>query len=1091
MLKYIFTSLIVLIAGAAFSQSQQILLLDDFEGYPLNSFDLETGTFGDTLGSSVYSLVLRDFDAFCHSGKSLLVNYSLVNDSTAAVGYLSALPVVDLNNYHYLSFWVKSAVGLDMIFVELERTNGERSKVGIWNYLSCGPSQEWQKVIIPLDAFWNLTDRSNILKFVLSFEGRLSAMNGSPLSSEVYFDEILFGTFFPGYVKLDPFNDLLPGNATGANNGSFAPSGNPDNYNNVLLCDNFPQNDCDCYLRLNFDHSQEDEFGGYFAILGGGTTGFETTPQPFNEYDSLSFTANAVNNITNPGNFKVELKEDDTNFLYTQVLGIETEEKTFSVALSDFNVQGSPTTAGQLTIVFEKGVQEVLTGSVVVDEILLKGDQVNLPDEEQPEEPGLVALNGAPVSDFTWLMPNTNVSLSITVDGGHSKLETVRLEYFNTCDWICLEKVYAPFGPDQAVVDFSTSDIPNNLELDMRVVAQHYNGVECSSDVFTVFVDDPENAKAQLFKNAFDLFQILRAETGVYLDAIVLDDNVTPYHPASVATTGMGLISLCIGDAMGWIDNAEDLALETLKNMNGLRADFNPARNCKGWFRHFIDEVTGQAPEGWESEFSSIDSGILAAGGLFCKQYFSNNDSIALLADALYSSIDWASTIADPQTGAIYRECNEDGVLSGITLPYNEYMIVAWLAKNYYRDNELANELWDNHYASPESLPKSTYSGIDVLTDFPGNFLPDFIPQFNYFLCNYFTASPAYFTYFQNSMEVDISWWRDHTDALCTIWGYGAGSSCVWASSGYHADNINEHPGTICSPHIIGGFIPANPALADDLINLQIADLGTYDIPFTDVEVLWRFSHEDPTWEACDLQGIDFSTLLFGLASHPDFLGTSFFEAYNDFDFPDANSTNLSPVIDDNFPQSIVLEACWESIVTLDYVSDLNHPSTLLQWEVVNNQNVNVNFDTPCEIEFSIDSTFIGEEEITLLVTDPEGASDTLDVLIAANDSCMTVSYKVVPRGLELKASQNYPNPFSDFTIINFEIARKTSVLISIFNASGNLIFDKKYDHLIPGTYDLVWHGRNEFGKPIPPGAYYYSIQTDNQYITKKIILGK
>ena len=43
-------------------------------------------------------------------------------------------------------------------------------------------------------------------------------------------------------------------------------------------------------------------------------------------------------------------------------------------------------------------------------------------------------------------------------------------------------------------------------------------------------------------------------------------------------------------------------------------------------------------------------------------------------------------TIADPKTGAIYMTYNEDGtgIPSSILVPFNEYMIVAWLAKNDY-----------------------------------------------------------------------------------------------------------------------------------------------------------------------------------------------------------------------------------------------------------------------------------------------------------------------------------------------------------------------------------------------------------------------
>jgi hypothetical protein len=46
---------------------------------------------------------------------------------------------------------------------------------------------------------------------------------------------------------------------------------------------------------------------------------------------------------------------------------------------------------------------------------------------------------------------------------------------------------------------------------------------------------------------------------------------------------------------------------------------------------------------------------------------------------------------------------------------------------------------------------------------------------------------------------------------------------------------------------------------------------------------LWRYSLKQPNWKATEIQGIDYSTFLFGLASLPKFLGKKFFEKNNDF----------------------------------------------------------------------------------------------------------------------------------------------------------------------------------------------------------------
>ena len=49
-----------------------------------------------------------------------------------------------------------------------------------------------------------------------------------------------------------------------------------------------------------------------------------------------------------------------------------------------------------------------------------------------------------------------------------------------------------------------------------------------------------------------------------------------------------------------------------------------------------------------------------------------------------------------------------------------------------------------------------------------------------------------------------------------------------------------------------------------------------------------KASLKDKSWRADDVQGVDISTLLFGLAAFHSILGADFFSTYNNFDFPDA-----------------------------------------------------------------------------------------------------------------------------------------------------------------------------------------------------------
>ena len=79
-----------------------------------------------------------------------------------------------------------------------------------------------------------------------------------------------------------------------------------------------------------------------------------------------------------------------------------------------------------------------------------------------------------------------------------------------------------------------------------------------------------------LFRNSYTVFELQRLQNGMYRDATLF--NGSDYHPISIANTGMGLIALCIADAMGWIDNASELALKTIKTATGNTPGFIPYR---------------------------------------------------------------------------------------------------------------------------------------------------------------------------------------------------------------------------------------------------------------------------------------------------------------------------------------------------------------------------------------------------------------------------------------------------------------------------------------------------------------------------------
>lgn len=82
--------------------------------------------------------------------------------------------------------------------------------------------------------------------------------------------------------------------------------------------------------------------------------------------------------------------------------------------------------------------------------------------------------------------------------------------------------------------------------------------------------------------------------------------------------------------------------------------------------------------------------------------------------------------------------------------------------------------------------------------------------------------------------------------------------------------------------------------------------------------------------------------------------------------------------------------------------------------------------------------------------------------------------------------NQNYPNPFSKNTSISFEIPKDTFVSLKIHNLSGNQIAELAGSKYPQGKHTLEFN--SEY---LSKGVYFYSLQTDDYTISRKMILKK
>ena len=88
--------------------------------------------------------------------------------------------------------------------------------------------------------------------------------------------------------------------------------------------------------------------------------------------------------------------------------------------------------------------------------------------------------------------------------------------------------------------------------------------------------------------------------------------------------------------------------------------------------------------------------------------------------------------------------------------------------------------------------------------------------------------------------------------------------------------------------------------------------------------------------------------------------------------------------------------------------------------------------------------------------------------------------------------SQNFPNPFNPSTAIHYSVAQTGPVTIRIFNAGGALVRTLVNGPHTPGDYTVRWDGKDDQGRGLGSGVYFYRIQTGSGFRdAKKLILLK
>ena len=91
----------------------------------------------------------------------------------------------------------------------------------------------------------------------------------------------------------------------------------------------------------------------------------------------------------------------------------------------------------------------------------------------------------------------------------------------------------------------------------------------------------------------------------------------------------------------------------------------------------------------------------------------------------------------------------------------------------------------------------------------------------------------------------------------------------------------------------------------------------------------------------------------------------------------------------------------------------------------------------------------------------------------------------------EFALAQNHPNPFNSVTTIPFQLAAPSGVELALYNAAGQKIRTLFAGHLSTGRYRSQWDGRDDAGRMVASGTYFYRLRAGAYLATKQLILLK
>ncbi|MCK4654864.1 MAG: T9SS type A sorting domain-containing protein [Candidatus Cloacimonetes bacterium] len=137
-------------------------------------------------------------------------------------------------------------------------------------------------------------------------------------------------------------------------------------------------------------------------------------------------------------------------------------------------------------------------------------------------------------------------------------------------------------------------------------------------------------------------------------------------------------------------------------------------------------------------------------------------------------------------------------------------------------------------------------------------------------------------------------------------------------------------------------------------------------------------------------------------------------------------------------------------------------------------------YDSETDLVYACEETIIFEDLAT--IGTPFEPYQLTAILTSAEGVYPVFSTKLNP---------NFPNPFNPETTISFSIIEDCRVTIDVYNIRGQKVKTLVNEKLNAGAHQVIWHGKDENGKSVSSGIYFYKMNSGRYTSVKKMILMK